>query len=82
MLIHPLTPALPVHPSSPCPPPQACYLRLPPSARRACESAGLDFREGVHAASHAVLNVLPLFMVCNSNDVGTEVRWTLGGGGD
>lgn len=52
---------------------QACYIRLPPSARRVCEGSGLDFREGVHAASHALLNVLPLFMVCNSNDVGTEV---------
>jgi hypothetical protein len=57
---------------------QACYIRLPPSARRACESLGYDFREGVHAASHALLNVLPLFMVCNSNDVGTEVRETPG----
>jgi hypothetical protein len=55
-------------------PMQACYLRLPPSARRACEGRGLDFREGVHAAGHALLNVLPLFMVCNSSDVGTEVR--------
>lgn len=53
---------------------QACYIRLPPSARQSCESAGLDFREGVHAAGHALLNVLPLFMVCNSSDVGTEVR--------
>jgi ATP-dependent helicase YprA (DUF1998 family) len=49
-------------------------MRLPPSVRRACEGAKLDFREGVHAASHAVLNVLPLYLVCNSSDVGTEVR--------
>ncbi|WIA32171.1 hypothetical protein OEZ86_003020 [Tetradesmus obliquus] len=51
---------------------QACYMRLPPSARRACDAAGIPFREAVHAASHALLNVLPLYMVCNSTDMGTE----------
>jgi DEAD/DEAH box helicase domain-containing protein len=51
---------------------QACYMRLPPSARRACDAAGIPFREAVHAASHVLLNVLPLYMVCNSTDMGTE----------
>jgi DEAD/DEAH box helicase domain-containing protein len=32
---------------------------------------GLPFREGLHAASHAVLNVLPLYLLCNPTDVGT-----------
>jgi DEAD/DEAH box helicase domain-containing protein len=47
-------------------------MRLPPSARAACEAAGIPFREGVHAAQHALLNVVPLFMVCNPGDMATE----------
>lgn len=51
---------------------EAAYIRLPPSARRAVEAAGLPFRDGVHAAGHAVLNALPLFIMANPQDVGTE----------
>ncbi|KAL6748120.1 hypothetical protein V8C86DRAFT_2443312, partial [Haematococcus lacustris] len=51
---------------------QAAYMRLPPSARRVCRECGLGFRDGVHGAAHAVLNVLPLFVICNAKDVGTE----------
>ena len=54
------------------PHPQASYVRLPPAARTACRDAGVDFRESVHAAAHALLNVLPLYMVCNPSDVATE----------
>lgn len=50
---------------------EATYLRLPPSARAGVEAAGLKYREGVHAAAHALLNVLPLYMMCNANDVAT-----------
>ncbi len=32
--------------------------------------AGLPFRDGVHAACHALLNVLPLFLMCNPSDMG------------
>ena len=51
---------------------EACYLRLPPSVRRTVESQGLSFREGVHAASHAILNILPLYIMANPQDVGCE----------
>ncbi|GFR40697.1 hypothetical protein Agub_g1288, partial [Astrephomene gubernaculifera] len=51
---------------------QATYVRVPPSARRECEQLGLSFREGVHAANHALLNVVPLFLTANGNDLGTE----------
>ncbi|KAG7666576.1 hypothetical protein KSW81_000350 [Nannochloris sp. 'desiccata'] len=51
---------------------EAAYLRLPPTARRRVEAAGLPFRDGVHAAAHAVLNALPLFIMTNPEDVGTE----------
>jgi len=47
-------------------------MRLPPSARRACDAAGIPFREAVHAAGHALLNVVPLHLVCNTTDLGTE----------
>jgi hypothetical protein len=60
----PLTPA-PVHLAA-----QAAYVRVPPPARRACAAAGLAFRKGVHGAAHALLNVLPRFMMCNAGDVG------------
>jgi DEAD/DEAH box helicase domain-containing protein len=33
---------------------------------------GLDFREGLHGAGHALLNVMPLFIMCNPRDMGTE----------
>jgi DEAD/DEAH box helicase domain-containing protein len=48
------------------------YLRLPPGARTACQAANIPFREGVHAAAHALLNVVPLFLVCNPSDMATE----------
>ncbi len=51
---------------------QATYVRLPPTARAACLDAAVDFRESVHAAAHALLNVLPLYLVCNATDVATE----------
>jgi DEAD/DEAH box helicase domain-containing protein len=50
-------------------PPQAAYIRLPPTVRRRLLAAGLSFREAVHAASHALLNVVPLFMMCNPEDM-------------
>jgi ATP-dependent helicase YprA (DUF1998 family) len=51
---------------------EAVYLRLPPTARRRVEAAGLPFRDGVHAAAHALLNALPLFLMVNPEDVATE----------
>ncbi|KXZ56975.1 hypothetical protein GPECTOR_1g880 [Gonium pectorale] len=51
---------------------QATYVRIPASARRECDSRGLPFREGVHAANHALLNVVPVYLSANSNDLGTE----------
>ena len=39
---------------------QAAYIRVPASARAALRARELPFRDGLHAASHALLNVLPL----------------------
>ena len=51
---------------------QAVYIRVPPSARLAVRNAGLGWRDGLHAASHAVLNCVPLHLLCEANDLGTE----------
>ncbi|BDA42593.1 probable ATP-dependent helicase hrq1 [Coccomyxa sp. Obi] len=51
---------------------QAAYIRVPQSARTALAAQGLPFRDGLHAASHALVNVLPLFLLCNATDLGTE----------
>lgn len=45
---------------------------MPQSARREMAERELPFREGLHAASHALINVVPLFLLCNSTDLGAE----------
>ena len=45
---------------------------MPQSARREMAERGLPFREGLHAASHALINVVPLFLLCNATDLGSE----------
>lgn len=51
---------------------QAAYVRVPASARAALRERNLPFRDGLHAASHALLNVLPLRLMCGTLDMGTE----------
>ena len=51
---------------------QAAYIRVPQSARMALQAEGLPFRDGLHAASHALANVVPLFLLCNASDLGNE----------
>lgn len=53
-------------------PTQAVYVRLPITTRDACTSAGADFTGAMHAACHALLNVVPRFIVCS-----TKVRGAL-----
>ena len=47
-------------------------MRVPASARAALRERKLPFRDGLHAASHALLNVLPLRLMCGTLDMGTE----------
>lgn len=51
---------------------QAAYLRVPQLAKARLAEAGLPYREGLHAAMHAVLNVVPLHMMCGAGDLGAE----------
>uniref|UniRef100_A0ACD5YXM7 Uncharacterized protein n=1 Tax=Avena sativa TaxID=4498 RepID=A0ACD5YXM7_AVESA len=51
---------------------EAVWIRIPQSAKIAVEERKLEFRGGSHAASHAILNILPLHMMCSASDLGTE----------
>jgi len=51
---------------------QAAYARVPRAVRDACAAAGAPYRDGVHAASHALLNALPLLAPCSPDDVACE----------
>ncbi|KAG8079800.1 hypothetical protein GUJ93_ZPchr0007g5786 [Zizania palustris] len=51
---------------------QAVWVRIPQSVKITVEERKLQFRGGSHAASHALLNIVPLHMMCSSSDLGTE----------
>lgn len=51
---------------------QAVWVPVPPTTKLAVEMKNLDFRAGLHAASHAVLNVVPLRVICNTLDLAPE----------
>ena len=50
----------------------AAWFRVPDAVVAEAEDAGIDLRAGVHAASHAILNALPLRVPCGDDDVGCE----------
>jgi hypothetical protein len=41
---------------------QAAWIRVPHLIREDLEAEGLSLREGIHAASHALLNIMPLYV--------------------
>ncbi|KAJ6813656.1 uncharacterized protein M6B38_142540 [Iris pallida] len=51
---------------------QAVWIRVPLSIKSAVEMQERSFRAGLHAASHALLNVVPLYVMCNASDMSTE----------
>ncbi|CAK9147912.1 unnamed protein product [Ilex paraguariensis] len=51
---------------------QAVWIRVPQSVKTAVEITNCSFRGGLHAAGHALLNVLPLYVICNSSDIASE----------
>ncbi|KAL3512411.1 hypothetical protein ACH5RR_025128 [Cinchona calisaya] len=51
---------------------QAAWIRVPESVKSAVETLGYSFRGGLHAAGHALLNVVPLYIICNSSDLASE----------
>ena len=49
---------------------EALWFGLPDSARRAVLTLNLDLAGGLHAVEHAVIGMLPLFAMCDRNDIG------------
>ncbi|CAI9113370.1 OLC1v1013955C1 [Oldenlandia corymbosa var. corymbosa] len=51
---------------------QAVWIRVPESVKLAVETLNYSFRGGLHAACHALLNVIPLYIICNPSDLASE----------
>ncbi len=49
---------------------QAVWFDLRPEAVELVEKGKLDFHGGLHAAEHAAIAILPLFAMCDRNDIG------------
>lgn len=49
---------------------QALWFDLPDRAVEKLEKAKFDFHGGLHAAEHASIAILPLFAMCDRNDIG------------
>jgi DEAD/DEAH box helicase domain-containing protein len=49
---------------------QALWFGLPPPAMARVAAAGRDLAGGLHAAEHAAIAILPLFALCDRNDIG------------
>jgi DEAD/DEAH box helicase domain-containing protein len=61
---------------------QAAWLSVPKSVRAEVQQRHLGFQEGVHAASHALLSIVPLHMMCSASDLGTRCAGTQQASGD
>ncbi|ESW10374.1 hypothetical protein PHAVU_009G203700 [Phaseolus vulgaris] len=51
---------------------QAVWVPVPLSIKEAVVKQNFDFRGGLHAASHAILHVVPLHITCNLSDLAPE----------
>ncbi|XP_016545610.2 uncharacterized ATP-dependent helicase YprA isoform X2 [Capsicum annuum] len=51
---------------------QAVWIQVPQTTKTAVESLSYSFRGGLHAAGHALLNVVPMYIFCNSSDLASE----------
>lgn len=49
---------------------QGVWFDLPQSAVETIEKGKLDFHGGLHAVEHAAIAILPLFAMCDRNDIG------------
>jgi DEAD/DEAH box helicase domain-containing protein len=48
----------------------ALWFGVPSQALAAIVESGLDFAGGLHAVEHAAIGILPLFALCDRNDIG------------
>jgi len=53
-----------------CFPTVALWFDLPPAVAGELAEAGLDLAGGIHAVEHAAIGILPLFALCDRNDIG------------
>jgi len=51
-------------------PTKALWFDLPQKAIDRIADSGLDFQGGLHACEHAAIGILPLFALCDRNDIG------------
>ena len=51
-------------------PTMALWFDLPPAAVKALLKKELDYAGGLHAVEHAAIGILPLFALCDRNDIG------------
>jgi len=51
-------------------PTKALWFDLPRRAVDKIAESGLDFHGGLHACEHAAIGILPLFALCDRNDIG------------
>ena len=51
-------------------PTKAMWFDLPQKAIDRISEAGLDYHGGLHACEHAAIGILPLFALCDRNDIG------------
>ncbi len=49
---------------------QALWFEVPMEIPAEVATAGLDFAGGLHAVEHACIGLLPLFAMCDRNDIG------------
>jgi len=49
---------------------QALWFELPQGGINFVNERGLDFHGGIHALEHAAIGILPLFALCDRNDIG------------
>jgi len=54
----------------------ATWVRVPPAAIQHAQDEGHRWQASLHAANHALVNILPLYIACSSSDVGCECGWT------
>ncbi|XP_023761523.1 uncharacterized protein LOC111909963 isoform X1 [Lactuca sativa] len=50
----------------------AVWIRVPQSIKTAVEMENYSFRGGLHAAGHALVHIVPLYIICNSSDLASE----------
>ncbi|KAK9066603.1 hypothetical protein SSX86_013926 [Deinandra increscens subsp. villosa] len=51
---------------------QAVWIRVPQPIKTTVETENYSFRGGLHAAGHALLHIIPLYIICNSSDLASE----------